>query len=286
MKMGFIGAGKAGCSLGRYFSEKTLPDFGIAGFYSKKSDDALWAAQFTRSNYFASLKDVVSETDIIVISTQDSVVNFVWKALPKETLRDKIVCHLSGSLSSDVFSDRKSYGIHGISVHPLFAFSNKESVYQQLQKVCFTLEGDSFAVNVWQKLLTDMGNPTLQITKEHKTKYHAAASLLSNHVLAVLECGYQLLQECGFEEAQTRSFTADLVMHNVEQAVRQGTMDALTGPIERCDAATVEKHLSQLTGHARELYLCCGRELVTLAQHKNLTRDYSAMQALLTNCDK
>lgn len=284
MKIGFIGAGRAGCSLGRYFREKTLPDFGIAGFYSKKSEDALWAAQFTRSKYFASLEDVVSESDIIVISTPDSVVDFVWKALPKEALRDKIICHLSGSLSSDVFSERESYGIYGISVHPLFAFSNKESVYQQLQKVCFTLEGDSFAVAVWQKLLADMGNLTLEITKENKIKYHAAASLLSNHVLAVLESGYELLQECGFKEAQARGFTADLVMHNVEHAVRQGTMDALTGPIERCDTATVEKHLAQLTGYARELYLCCGKALLALAQQKNPTRDYGAMQKLFTNC--
>lgn len=146
MKIGFIGAGKAGCSLGKYFSLKTLPDFMLTGFYSKTSEHAIWAAHFTQSKYFTSLADLVSESDTIVIATQDSVVDFVWKTIPKETLKGKIICHLSGSLSSDVFSERESYGAYGISIHPLFAFSNKESVYQQLHLACFTLEGDSYAV--------------------------------------------------------------------------------------------------------------------------------------------
>lgn len=282
MKIGFIGAGRAGCSLGKYFSLKTLPDFTLTGFYSKTPAHALWAAQFTQSQFFTSIEDVISNSDTIIISTPDSVVDFVWKAIPKETLKGKIICHLSGSLSSDVFSERESYGAYGISIHPLFAFSNKESVYQQLHQVCFTLEGDSYAVELWQKHFRDMGNATLLLQKADKTTYHAAASILSNHVLAVLDCGYQLLQTCGFTDAQAREFTANLVTENLQHAITSGTTQALTGPIERRDLETVQKHLSCLDHQTKQIYQSCGQRLITLAEKKHPEKDYAQLKQLLT----
>ena len=281
MKIGFIGAGKAGCSLGKYFSQKTLPDCSVIGFYSKEFDDAVWAANFTNSKYFTSLEALVSECDTIIISTQDSVIEFIWRIIPKEALKGKIICHLSGSLSSDVFSDRESYGAYGISIHPLFAFSNKESVYKQLNNVYFTLEGDSYAIKIWQKLLSDTGNQSCLINKTDKIKYHAAASILSNHVLAVIDCGYQLLMSCGFDELQARNFTADLIITNISHAVERGTVNALTGPIERCDAGTVKKHLYQLEDSQREIYYSCGKRLLEMAQQKNPDHDYSVMKKIL-----
>jgi len=282
MKIGFIGAGKAGCSLGKYFCEKTLPDLTLTGFYSKTPAHAQWAAQFTQSQFFSSIEDVISYSDVIIISTPDSVVDLIWQSIPKETLKGKIICHLSGSLSSDVFSKKESYGAYGISIHPLFAFSNKESVYQQLHQACFTLEGDSYAVELWQKFFADMGNPTLLLRKEDKTAYHAAASMLSNHVLAVLDCGYQLLQSCGFTDAQARQFTANLVTENLQHAISSGTIQALTGPIERGDLETVEKHLSCLDSQTKPIYQSCVKRLISLAEQKNPDRDYAPLKQLLT----
>lgn len=282
MKIGFIGAGKAGCSLGKYFCEKTLPDITLAGFYSKTCDHAKWAAQFTQSQFFSSIEDVILNSDTIIISTPDSVIDLIWQSIPKETLKGKIICHLSGSLSSDVFSKRESHGAYGISIHPLFAFSNKESVYQQLHQACFTLEGDLYAVELWQKLFADMGNPTILLRKEDKTAYHAAASILSNHVLAVLDCGYQLMQSCGFTDAQARQFTANLVIENVQHAITSGTTQALTGPIERGDIQTIHKHLSCLDTQTKQIYQSCGQRLITLAVQKHPDRDYAQLKQLLT----
>ena len=73
MKIGFIGAGRAGCSLGKYLSdhdhlwENTV----VTGFYSLRKQDAKWAADFTASSCFADLKSVVDASDTIVISTPE-----------------------------------------------------------------------------------------------------------------------------------------------------------------------------------------------------------------------
>ena len=54
MKIGFIGAGKVGFSLGKYLSINNLE---ITGYYSKNINSAKETAVFTNSNYFSNLRN-------------------------------------------------------------------------------------------------------------------------------------------------------------------------------------------------------------------------------------
>lgn len=281
MKIGFIGAGRAGCGIGKYIQtmqEKT--DAQITGYYSLLADDARWAANFTDSDFFETVEDVIAASDSIILSTPDGAIKDVWDNIPKDQIGGKIICHLSGSLSSDVFSGIEDYDAYGISIHPLVAFSDKESVYQQLNEVSFTLEGHAFAVNKWQALFEQTGNAVTVITKNVKPLYHAAASMLSNHVVAVLETGYQLLIRCGFSEEEARSFSDVLVKNNVKNVIETGAVNALTGPVERGDVETVKKHLSVLTEKEQGIYKACGKELIFISKKKNPDKDYSQMEKI------
>lgn len=281
MKIGFIGAGKAGCSLGKYFAERNRGGLAVSGYYSLEEADARWAASFTDSRWFQTLGEAVDSSDTILVSTPDGAITKVWEALRQEHIRGKMICHLSGSLSSDVFSQGEELGAYPISIHPMFAFSNKESVYQQLHEASFTLEGHPRAVAAWQEAFRALGNQAIPIDKAVKAKYHGAASLLSNHVLAVLAAGYDLLEECGFSQEEARLFSRFLVRNNVEHAIADGCVKALTGPVERGDAGTVAKHLSVMGEEQQGLYRACGRKLVSLARKKNPGQDYSSIEELL-----
>lgn len=282
MKIGFVGAGKAGCSLGKYFFGKAAQaDIQVSGYYSLMKEEASWAAEFTNSMSFESMEEVVTASDTIILSTPDGAIKKVWETLGKDNIEGKIFCHLSGSLSSDVFSGIEGYGAHPISIHPMFAFSDKESVYTQLKDVRFTLEGDSYAVSLWKEIFTKLENDVIEISKDVKPKYHAAASVLSNHVIAVLNAGYHLLKECGFSEEEARSFTKILVTNNVEHVIEDGCVAALTGPIERGDVMTVKKHLEVIGKDVEDLYRSCGLDLVKVAKIKNQDRDYTEIEKVL-----
>jgi predicted short-subunit dehydrogenase-like oxidoreductase (DUF2520 family) len=297
MKIGFIGAGKAGCSLGKYFSENfggtsqscdnissvisDEEEYEVTGYYSLMKEEARWAADFTDSHFFEDVDELVAASDSVILSTPDGAVKKVWDGLDKSNISGKVICHLSGSLSSDVFSGCGDYGGYPISIHPMFAFSNKESVYKQLNQVSFTLEGQDFAVEQWKKLFSKLGNRAIAIDKEVKPKYHAAASVLSNHVIAVLQTGYEMLMDCGFSEEEARSFSQVLVRENVEHVISQGAASALTGPIERADFTTVEKHLSVLDDKQKSMYQICGEKLVEIAKEKNPKRDYRQIEEIL-----
>lgn len=286
MKIGFIGAGKAGCSLGKYFSVKAKQaGIRVTGYYSLIEEEARWAAAFTESDCFHTAEEVIAASDTIILSTPDGAVKSVWESLEKDNIKGRIICHLSGSLSSDVFSGVEHYGAYPISIHPMFAFSDKESVYQQLHQVSFTLEGEKHAVSVWKAVFSSLGNPAIEISKEAKPKYHAAASLLSNHVIAVLEAGYELLCECGFSKEEARTFSSVLVRDNVEHVINEGSIKALTGPVERADEQTVKKHLSVLDDPQKTIYQACGAELLHLAKEKNPDRDYRKTEKVLYGLD-
>ena len=282
MKIGFVGAGRAGCSLGKYFTTKAAQaDVTVTGYNSIVEEEARWAARFTGSSVFERIEDVIAASDAIILSTPDGAIKKVWDTIDKKNLTGKMICHLSGSLSSDVFSGIDMYGGYAISIHPMFAFSNKDSVYQQLDSVSFTLEGHPYAVNVWQQLLDALGNRSVAIDKAKKPKYHAAASILSNQVIAVLATGYELLEECGFSEQEARTFSAALVRDNVEHVIADGCVSALTGPIERGDVGTVKKHLQELNDTQKEMYRVCGSKLLELAGCKNPQTDYAALKSVL-----
>ncbi|MDO5156115.1 MAG: DUF2520 domain-containing protein [Eubacteriales bacterium] len=280
MKVGFIGAGKAGCSLGKYF-ETASQEVCVTGYYSLIEEEAIWAAQFTNSHFFQNMDDVIAASDSIIVSTPDGVIKSVWDTLDKSKISGKMICHLSGSLSSDVFSSCGDYGAYPISIHPMFAFSNKESVFEQLKNVSFTLEGHTYAIEKWQELFAMLGNDTVVIVKEAKSKYHAAASVLSNHVVAVLSMGYELLKECGFSEEEARAFSQVLVRENVEHVIKDGAIQALTGPIERGDEETVTKHLGVLKDSQKDMYRACGNQLLSLSKVKNPERDYEKIERAL-----
>lgn len=282
MKIGFIGAGKAGCSLGKYFSGKaTQANIQVSGYYSLIEEEARWAAEFTCSTCFGSIEDVIAASDILILSTPDGAIKNVWETIKKDNIKGKVFCHLSGSLSSDVFSGIEEYGAYPISIHPMFAFSDKESVYTQLKDVRFTLEGEVYAVSLWKSIFAKLGNEAIEISKDVKPKYHVAASILSNHVVAVLNVGYHLLAECGFSDIEARQFSKMLVTNNLEHVIDTGCVSALTGPIERGDTETVKKHLEVMDKETKDLYRVCGLELVRIAKTKNPDRNYIEIEKIL-----
>lgn len=282
VKTGLIGAGRVGCSLGKYLAEKGKT---VTGFYSKSFESATEAAEFTSTDSlsvmaFHDMEELVALSDTLIITTPDDEIGKVWDRMKEMSIDGRIICHVSGSLSSDVFTGIDKKQAYGASIHPLLAFRDKYSSYEQLHNGFFTLEGDDTALRSMETLLQELGNPYRVIERKAKAAYHCAASILSNDVLALLEVGYGLLQECGFTEKEARESTASLIRGNVENVLENGTLSSMTGPIVRGDVSTVEKHLQVLKGEEREIYLLLGKRLLRMAAINNPQKNYGKMEKL------
>ena len=279
MNIGIIGAGKVGVSVGRYLKDNNIQ---ISGFYDIDSDNAAFAAQFTQTDCFSDLEELVKVSDTLFITTPDNVIGSVWDCIKNNmSVQNKIVCHFSGALSSDVFTDSQSTGASVCSIHPMLAFSDKLTSYRIPANTFFALEGDETAVSALKSLFENLGNTVCRIDKSEKSLYHTAASVLSNELVALLDMGYSLLEQCGFSRDEAVRATQNLVLGNVKSVLENGCVNALTGPVERNDLQTVKKHVESLKGEDRQIYILLAKHLVNLAKAKNEDRDYSELSEFL-----
>ena len=280
MNIGIIGAGKVGVSVGRYLKDNNIQ---IAGFYDIDCENAAFAEKFTQTDCFSDLEKLVRVSDTLFITTPDTVIGSVWDCIIKNNMsvQNKIVCHFSGALSSDVFTDSQSTGASVCSIHPMLAFSDKLTSYRIPANTFFALEGDETAVSALKSLFENLGNTVCVIDKSKKSLYHTAASVLSNELVALLDMGYLLLEECGFSRDEAVKATQNLVLGNVKSVLENGCVNALTGPVERNDLQTVKKHVESLKGEDRQIYILLAKRLVNLAKAKNEDRDYSELSEFL-----
>ncbi len=283
MKLGFIGAGKAGCSLSRYLQGTKAE---VSGFYSKTVEHATRAAEDMEAAVFLCLQQVVCASDVIFVTTPDGAVGEVWDTMRRQCeglLSGKLLCHLSGSLSSEIFQGRQEVGVYGCSLHPMQAISSRQT---DLSGAFFTAEGDREAIFPLKALLVEKGNQVAVMDSAYKKKYHMAASTASNLMAGLAQMAIDSLTECGFTQDTALRMLAPLMKGNMDNICEHGVPAALTGPVERGDWETVKSHLAQLEGEKREIYRLLSKQLVAVAQKKNETRDYSKLKTILEEKDQ
>ncbi len=271
IQIGFIGAGKVGVSLGKYFKEKGRK---VVGYYSRSLESARWAAAFTQTTYYESLQEMISSCDIILFTVPDGEIASVWEAA-KPYISGKIVVHCSGLHSSKIFSDAGRANCYAYSLHPLMAVNSKENSWRELPKALFTIEGDEKYLHYIEEIMQGMGNKTRIISTENKIKYHAAAAILSNQLTALFDMSQTLFEECGFEGREELYQLAEGSLTNI---LKEGCMNALTGPVERNDVETVQKHLKVLDAQAKAAYQANTAYLIQIAEKKHPDRDYTRMK--------
>lgn len=278
MEIGIVGAGRVGCSIGKYLKEHGAA---VAGYFSKSRESVESAATFTGTATFPTLGELVKASDMIFIATPDDVIRSVWESIKEEPIQGKIVCHFSGSLSSVVFSGREQAGVSGCSAHPMYAFSSKYTSYEQLNQVLFTMEGDKKALAEVSSVLEQAGIRCCVIDSAKKERYHAAASMVSNMMIGLYQMSIDMLQDCGFKKDAAQLLVEPLVRGNIHNLLATSPEQALTGPIERNDVDTVAKHLAVLTEEEQAVYKNLAHKLTEIAMRKNPEIDYGSIMDII-----
>lgn len=278
IKFGFIGAGKVGFSLGKYLKENKIS---VVGYYSKSVHSSKEAATFTNTNQYKELKDLINDSDTIFITTPDGIIEEVWDEVKEVPIKDKIICHCSGSISSEIFSNITNHGAYGYSIHPMFAISDKYNSYKNLSKAFITIEGHEKYENELRDLFYSLGNDVTVISKENKSLYHAASVVVSNLVLGLINNGVTYLEQCGFTEEMAINALYPLIEFNLKNIKEKGVVNSLTGPVERGDISTIIGHCEVLSNEDRKLYKLLSKNVLEIAKIKNVNRNYKNLEMFL-----
>jgi len=282
LRIGFYGAGRVGCTLGRYFREHGLT---VTGYYNRTPDKAKEAAEWTGTLAYDSPMRLIMENDVLFLTVSDGAISSVLQDLCRDPstadlLKGKFLIHTSGALSSEVFSGT---GAYGYSIHPLYAISDRKTSYETLDRAFFTVEGDTEFLDEWVQLLGSIGLTTKPISAAEKVRYHASAVMASNLVCGLYHAAAEELAACGFSKEEAEAALSGLFLDNAGGIAERGVTRQLTGPAERGDAGTVKKHLAKLEGEHKELYISLSKQVLEIAKEKNPERDYTELDELLNN---
>lgn len=182
---------------------------------------------------------------ILILINDDAIADFIQQ---HAFLRKNILIHFSGNLITDL-----AYG-----VHPLFSFSNKLHALETYQRIPFMGEKDSPS---FETLLPGLQNPYFVIHRNDKIYYHALCVLAGNFttllwqkLFSELENKFNIPKEYAFPYLQ--QITNNLI---------KDAENALTGPLARGDAKTIEDHLETLKNDS---YLEVYRAFVEVYNHR------------------
>ncbi len=269
----FIGAGKVSSALGAYFTSK---EFKINGYYSRSFESAQHAAEYTKSTAYSKLEILLRDSNMIWITTPDDQIEQVVKQILSLSVPDvnsKTILHASGAHSLDVLEPLSLAGYNIAAAHPLMAFNNAESAVRRMPEVWFAIEDMPQSIISLEKFFAKCGNRTFRLEPGSKTLYHAAACMLSNYMVTLLDASYRMFEHVGLNEEETQAATTPLLESVIENLRDKSTAEALTGPIKRGDLETVDMHLASMTKEMPEvlqLYKQLGRQTMQMIEDYKL----------------
>ncbi|WP_010288734.1 Rossmann-like and DUF2520 domain-containing protein [Kurthia massiliensis] len=266
MNIGFYGAGKVGTSLAIYFKQQGLA---VSGFYSRNAAQAKESATLSATAAFSTIEALVKQSDWIFITVSDTYIEHVAAQLMPH-LQHHVLFHCSGAAPSHILQVPNAYAFH-----PLYAFPSKETPLNE--QVLFTLEGSPNVEAIKQQLAT-LGNPIQIIEAHQKAKYHAACVMVSNFVNGLVYAGQQMFESIGFSEETATQAYKHLFWQNAQNIFERGAVAALTGPIERNDVTTIEKHLQALEASEKEVYATLAKLVIDTAQVKYPAQSYDVLK--------
>lgn len=266
-KIAFIGAGKVSTALGLYLKNRGLE---IQGYFSRRYESAEKAAGLTGSRPYTSLPELIADSRMIWITTPDDQIPFVVRQISAFHLLEKngkLLLHASGAHTLDVLDPLKEVGYHTACAHPLMAFNNGIEAQQRLKSVWFAIEESEKSCFSLVDFFKTCGNRVFTIEPNKKALYHAAASVLSNYLVTLWHLSHEIFEKSGMAKEDIQEAAWPLLESVVNNLKGRNSREALTGPIKRGDARTVEKHLAALQAYMPEtieLYRLLGRKTMQM----------------------
>jgi nicotinate (nicotinamide) nucleotide adenylyltransferase len=197
---------------------------------------------------------------------RDNALDGVARALVGRLPPGTPVLHASGGRrAADVLAALAAAGHPVGTLHPICSLRS-ERQRSRLSTASFGVAGAGEArrfagVLAGDALLLDINH----LDARGRLAYHAACSLVANHLAVLLDRGVTVLRNRGLDASDAERALGELMLGALENLVALGVPDGVTGPLARGDRTTVEAHIAALDdAGARTLYAELSERLATL----------------------
>jgi len=179
-----------------------------------------------------------SDAALVLLCVPDREIAAAAAAIPT----GPIVGHVSASASLSALEPHERFVLH-----PLLSVAGGGTNFAGA--TCAVDGSTPRALAVAEELARRLGMRSCVVPAEKRALYHAAASMASNYLTTIESVAERLAKEVGLD----RVALIPLVRGTVEQWAELGARAALTGPIARGDAGTVERQRAAVAAAAPDL---------------------------------
>lgn len=269
-----IGAGRLGTSLGaalvsRGHVLKGLTCRKIAS--ARQSRNIIGQGRVLQNN-----SQAVSLAETLFLCLPDEKIPAVVNSLARARVdwSRKTVFHTSGLLPAAILGPLQKKGAAIASFHPVQSFCSKKTPASHFQGIYVGLEGDGRACRLGSTLARELGAYPFRVPAQGKPAYHAACTISSGLLLALLDSAFRLLHKAGIKESEARLLLFPLVEGTLRNVKNLDTLAALTGPLVRGDIPTLKSHLQTLSSQPelKAAYRALSRLVIRRTRGKGLTR--------------
>jgi predicted short-subunit dehydrogenase-like oxidoreductase (DUF2520 family) len=155
----------------------------------------------------------------------------------------QLLVHTSGRHGVAVLESATRCGALPLAVHPAMTFTGRSEDLTRLSGACFGVTAPEPLRPIADALVLEMGGDPQWVAEEHRVLYHAALVGGANFLATLVNQSVDLLRRSGVAEPER--MLAPLLGAALDNALRSGD-SAMTGPVVRGDAGTVEAHLREL----------------------------------------
>jgi len=243
-----VGAGRVGTAVAELLRRAGHEPVAVA---SRSDESAQRAAGMLGCTVVAM--DGLPECDVVLLGVPAEAIEEVAWAINPSLSDGTIVIHFAGSRGLEPLRPVLGRGGQRVALHPVQACPDISTAIARIPGsawgcVCDEGLGDWSADLIEQTL----GGSPYWVPDVQRPVWHAAATVTSNALSAVLAVGESLLRSLGHEEPA--GVFGPLARGTLENAIAGGGGAAtITGPAVRGETATIERHLDGIDLAAPEL---------------------------------
>ena len=262
-----VGAGAMGRALGLRLVECGYPVRGVVS-RSRASAEAL-ARALGAGLATDRPGDVPPDAPLVALCVPDDQIADVAEALARapRPWHGAVVLHTSGATPAAALDAVREEGARTLAFHPLQTVT-RHAGPDALAGVTAGIEGPPLGVAAGIELAVGLGMRYLVVSAEAKPRYHLAAAMASNLLVALMGMVQEVLASIDVDREEAVGVLGPLLRGTLDNLAGSSPEEALTGPVVRGDLETLRAHglaLRRDLPHLVPAYVALSVETVRLA---------------------
>jgi len=276
LKLGFIGAGRAGTGLATGFARAGRDVVAVA---SRSIASAQALVKRVRGARACAPQEVADRADLVFLTVPDDAIERVASSI---RWRAGSACvHCSGAADLDALKKAAADGALTGGFHPLHMFGEPGQSPDALAGCAIALAGPDALLKKLERLARSLGAKPLRLPEGGRALYHAAANFSGAFVIALVQETIALWKKLGIAEADALAALLPLLRGTVDNVERLGAAGGLGSAVARGDLGTIRRHLDALAESAPdslELYRILSLRTIPLALAKGTLKPETAKE--------